>query len=52
MALMAAVTRFCHLITGSGNHTLVQLMRSLSDEDYSSRQATYDLRRLRRKQII
>jgi hypothetical protein len=52
MALMAAVTRFCHLITGFDNHTLVQLMRSLFDEDYSSRQATYDLRRLRRKQII
>ena len=27
-------------------------MRSLPGEDYSSRQATYDLRRLRRKQII
>jgi len=52
MALMAAVTRFCHLITGFDNHTLVQLMRSLFDDDYSSRQATYDLRRLRRKQII
>ena len=33
MALMAAVTRFCHLITGFGNHTLVQLMPSLSGED-------------------
>jgi len=40
MALMAAVTRFCHLITSFDNHTLVQLMRSLFDEDYSSRQAT------------
>ena len=29
MALMAAITRFCHLITGFDNHTLVQLMRSL-----------------------
>ena len=52
MALMAAITRLCHLITVFINHTLVQLMRSLSGEDYSSRQATYDLRRLRRKQII
>jgi len=52
MALMAALTGFCHLITGFDNRTLVQLMRSLLDERYSSRQATYDLRRLRRKQII
>jgi hypothetical protein len=52
MALMTALTRFCHLITGFDNRTLVQLMRSLHGEHYSSRQATYDLRRLRRKQII
>jgi hypothetical protein len=52
MALMAALTRFCHLITGFDNRTLAQLMRCLLDEPYSSRQATYDLRRLRRKQII
>jgi hypothetical protein len=52
MAPMTALTRFCHLITGFDNRTLVQLMRSLLDEPYSSRQATYDLRRLRRKQII
>jgi hypothetical protein len=52
MALMTALTGFCHLITGFGNRTLVQLMRSLLDERYTSRQATYDLRRLRRKQII
>jgi hypothetical protein len=52
MALMAASTGFCHLITGFDNRALAQRMRSLLDEDYSSRQATYDLRRLRRKQII
>ncbi len=52
MALMAAITGFCHLITGFDNHALAQRMRSLLDEGYSSRQATYDLRRLRRKQII
>ena len=52
MALMAAITGFCHLIAGFDNRALVQLMRSLHDEGYSSRQATYDLRRLRRKQII
>jgi hypothetical protein len=52
MALMAAIAGFRYLITGFDNRTLVQLMRSLLDEPYSSRQATYDLRRLRRKQII
>lgn len=52
MALMAAITGFCHLITGFDNRGLVRRMRALLDEDYSSRQATYDLRRLRRKQII
>lgn len=52
MALMAAITGFCHLITGFGNRALTQRMRSLPGEDYSTRQATYDLRRLRRKQII
>jgi hypothetical protein len=52
MALMAAITGFCHLIIGFDNRALAQRMRSLPDEGYSSRQATYDLRRLRRKQII
>jgi hypothetical protein len=52
MALMAAITGFCHLITGFDNRALTQRMRALLSEDYSSRQATYDLRRLRRKQII
>jgi hypothetical protein len=52
MALMAAITGFCHLITGFDNRALVQRMRCLLHEDYTSRQATYDLRRLRRKQII
>jgi hypothetical protein len=52
MALLAAITGFCHLITGFDNRGLVQRMGTLLGEDYSSRQATYDLRRLRRKQII
>jgi hypothetical protein len=52
MALMAAITSFCHLITGFDNRTLAHRMRGLLGENYSSRQATYDLRRLRRKQII
>jgi hypothetical protein len=52
MALMAAIAGFCHLITGFDNRALTQRMRALFDQEYTSRQATYDLRRLRRKQII
>jgi len=52
MALMAAATGFCHLIAGFDNRGLVQRMRVLLDDGYSSRNATYDLRRLRRKHII
>ncbi|HEX6527269.1 MAG TPA: hypothetical protein VF070_45760 [Streptosporangiaceae bacterium] len=52
MALMAAITGFCHLIAGFDNPALVQRMRVLLDPGYSARQATYDLRRLRRKQVI
>ena len=52
MALMAAIAGFCHLIAGFDNRALVQRMRALLDPGYSARQATYDLRRLRRKHII
>lgn len=52
MALMAAIAGFCHLIAGFDNRALAQQMRALLDPGYSARQATYDLRRLRRKQII
>jgi hypothetical protein len=52
MALMAAIAGFCHLIAGFDNRALVQRMRALLDQDYSARQATYDLRRMRRKQVI
>jgi len=52
MALWNALTRFGHLIAGFRNHGLVQLVSSLLNRPYSSRQATYDLRRLRRKGLI
>jgi hypothetical protein len=52
MALMAAIAGFTHLIAGFDNRGLAARMRALLDEGYSSRHATYDLRRLRRKQII
>ena len=52
MALMAALAGFCHLIAGFDNRALVRQMQALTNDSYTSRQATYDLRRLRRKQII
>lgn len=52
MALLAALVGFTHVIAGFTNATLTQLMASLLDDGYTSRQATYDLRRLRRKQLI
>jgi hypothetical protein len=51
-ALMSAIVGFCHLAAGFDNHTLTDLMASLLDMPYTTRQATYDLRRLRRKNII
>jgi hypothetical protein len=52
MALMAAVVGFCHLLTGFDNRALTELMGALLDGPYTSRHATYDLRRLRRKGLI
>jgi hypothetical protein len=51
-ALMAAIVGFCHLVAGFDNKTLTALMGNLLDTGYTNRQATYDLRRLRRKQLI
>ena len=39
-------------MAGFDNRTLTDLMASLLDTPYTSRQATYDLRRLRRKRLI
>ena len=52
MALLAALLHFSHLLAGFTNPQLVELVASLWDQPYSSRQATYDLRRLRRKGLI
>jgi len=52
MALMAAIVGFCHLLPGFDNRTLTELMGTLLDTTYTSRHATYDLRRLRRKGLI
>lgn len=51
-ALMSAIVGFAHLVAGFDNKTLAGLMAGLLDTAYTSRQATYDLRRLRRKQLI
>jgi hypothetical protein len=52
MALMSAVVGFGHLLDGFDNRALVALMSGLLPTGYTSRQATYDLRRLRRNQLI
>jgi hypothetical protein len=52
MAVLAALLGFCHLIAGFTNQQLVELVGALLDTPYSSRQATYDLRRLIRKGLI
>jgi hypothetical protein len=52
MALLACLVHFSHLLAGFTNRQLVEVVNSLWDQPYSSRQATYDLRRLRRKGLI
>ena len=52
MAVLAAILGFTHLLAGFDNPTLVRLVATLLDAPYTSRQATYDLRRLKRKGLI
>lgn len=52
MALMAALVGFAHLLAGFDNPAVVRRVGALLDGGYTSRQATYDLRRLRRKGLI
>jgi hypothetical protein len=52
MAVMAAIVGFTHLLAGFDNPTLVRQVGTLLDGPYTSRQATYDLRRLKRKGMI
>jgi len=52
MALLAALAALCHVTGGLTNAGLCRLMTGLLGRDYSTRQATYDLRRLRRKGLI
>jgi hypothetical protein len=52
MALLTAVVGFTHLTAAFDNRQLTGLVGVLLDQPYTSRHATYDLRRLRRKRII
>lgn len=52
MAVLAAAVGFCHLVDGFNNRQLVKRTSALLDAPYTSRQATYDLRRLKRKGLI
>jgi hypothetical protein len=52
MAILAALVGFCFLIRGFTNRQLVERVGGLLQSPYNSRQATYDLRRLRRKGLI
>ena len=52
MAVLASLVGFCHVVAGFTNRQLVELVSLLLNLSYTSRQATYDLRRLRRKGLI
>jgi len=52
MAVMSAAIGFGHLLAGFDNQQLTRLAATLLDQPYTARQATYDLRRLRRKGLI
>lgn len=52
MALLGALASFCHVAAGLTNAGLCRLMTGLLARPYTARQATYDLRRLRRKGFI
>ena len=52
MAVLASLVGFCHLVGGFSNRQLVQRTTALLDAPYATREATYDLRRLKRKGLI
>lgn len=52
MALLAALVGFCYLVDGFTNRSLSARVSRFLGRCYSARQATYDLRRLRRKGLI
>jgi hypothetical protein len=52
MVVLEPVLKFGHVIDGFTNRQVVKLTSRLHNEDYTTRQATYDLMRLRRKGLI
>jgi len=56
MAVLGALLGFCHLLKGFTNREMVKQVRALGtipgSTPYGARQATYDLRRLKRKGLI
>ena len=52
MAVLAALVGSCYLVAGFTNSQLVERVRVLLHTPYNCRQATYDLRRLKRKGLI
>jgi hypothetical protein len=52
MAVLNALVGFCHVPVGFTNGELVNLVSALLQRPYTSRQATYDLRRLVRKRLV
>jgi len=52
MAVLAAIVGFTHLLAGFDNPTRVRAVSAQLGCRYTSRQATYDLRRLKRKGLI
>ncbi len=52
MAILSALVGFCYLIAGFTNRQLVERVGGLLGSTYTCRQATYDLRRLKRKGLI
>jgi len=52
MALLGALVGFGYLVAGFANRQLVERVGALLQAPYGCRQATYDLRRLKRKGLI
>lgn len=52
LQLLAAISCFAHVTAGLTNASLTALVGALLDRPYTSRQASYDLRRLQRKGFI
>jgi hypothetical protein len=52
MAVLAAGVGFCHLLAGFSNRQIVKRVAALGAAPYRTRQATYDLRRLKRQGLM